>query len=218
MTVPSYCTPAQIKAEMPDLSSQMSTTYDALLTDMAAYASRLIDRYCGRQPGAFAADTDSVRYYDGGRTLEQWIDEIAAAPTTVAVAETGHADDASGSGGLYTTWAASDYRLWPYNAAAEMKPYRRMDIDLLYGTKATWYSFHKCVKVTGKWGYSTTANQPPEIGRATIATVVRWWMRAQQGFRDTGGVIELGKLVYTKSIDPEVEMLLGQAGLRRLTI
>lgn len=61
--------------------------------------------------------------------------------------------------------------------------------------------------------------RPPEIVvYASLVEAVRMWTEGRQGFADTGGIIELGQLRYTKGIDPRIEKMLYDAGLRRVTI
>src|SRR5512138_392139 len=110
-----YCTVAEIKAMMQD--NTWGATYDAILAILATRASRALDRFVGRANGAFYVTVDSTKYFDGSGGREQWIDELAATPTSVAVAETGALT-------TYTTWAATDYILWPYSST----PYLRLDV------------------------------------------------------------------------------------------
>lgn len=199
-----YVTTVEIMDAMPDV--EWKGSYEAFLSSLATRASRLIDRATGRAEGAFAADTDAVRYFDGSGHRTQWVDEIAAAPTAVAVDEAGNL--------TYTTWTATDYILWPYNAADEGRPYRRLDIDQMNGNKALWYAFPKGVKITAKWGYSTTP--PDDIKQAVIIQAVRWFKRAQQAYQDVGAIIELGQLRYVKQLDPDVAFIVEH--YRRVTI
>ncbi len=61
-----------------------------------------------------------------------------------------------------------------------------------------------------------TIYRPPElVKQATIAQALRWFKRGQQAFTDTGGIVELGTLLYTKKLDPEIETMLLDSGLRR---
>lgn len=53
------------------------------------------------------------------------------------------------------------------------------------------------------------------VQQATIMQALRWFKRGQQAFTDTGGVVELGTLLYTKKLDPEIETMLLDSGLRR---
>lgn len=208
-----YCTNTEIKAAMPD--GNWGSAYDTFLTALATRASRALDVYAKRKPGAFYVSADVTRHFDGNGGVELWIDELAAAPTSVAVAETGIIDSSAGSGGSYTTWAATDYLLYPYNALDEGKPYSRLDVDVMNGSKAMWYPFKKSVKVVGKFGYAAAI--PDFIKQAAIIQAARWFKRGQQGFVDTGAVVELGQMTYTQALDPDVAELAAKH-LKRVTI
>lgn len=197
MAVNDYCTTTEIKAIMPDTT--FGSGYDAALEALAKRASRAIDRYTNRKPGAFYVDADVTRYFDGSGKTELWIGELAAAPTTVQVAETG--DLAS-----LTSWASTDYLCWPYNALDDGQPYQRLDIDTLNGTKSTWHGFPKAIKIAGKFGYSATV--PHDVKQAAIIQAFRWFRRGQQAFSDTGAIVELGQLTYTKALDPDVALMI----------
>lgn len=211
MTINDYCTAAEVKAAMPD--GNWSTTYDVILASIATRASRAIDRFVMRAPGAFYVSADVTQYFNGNGTTKLRIGELAAAPTSVAVAETGIVDSSAGTGGSYTTYAATDYLLWPYNALNENEPYQRIDIDIYNGTRAMWYPFPKAVKIVGKFGYSATV--PDDVKQCAIIQSARWFKRGQQAFQDTGAVVELGQLRYTQKLDPDIAALFGF--LRRVT-
>lgn len=199
--MPNYCTVDDIKVTLGD--TEWDASYDRLLTRLTEAASRLIDRATGRDAGAYYAASDTTRYFDGSGRREQWIDELAAAPTSVSVAE-------SGDLGSYTAWVASDYIAWPYNDT----PILRLDVDQLYGTKSLWYHYPRSVCVVGKWGFS--AEPPAEVQMATVIQAVRWFKRGQQAFRDVGAIAELGQLSYVKALDPDVIEIIKH--LRRLTV
>ena len=207
MPINDYCTAAEIKAAMPD--GNWGTSYDTLLSILAARASRTIDRYTVRKPGAYKVDADVTRYYDGSGTIQQLIEELAAAPTSVAVAEGGDIKTP-----IYITWASTDYMLWPYNALDNGEPYTRLDIDDLNGSKSVWYRYPKAVKIVGKFGYS--AAPPDDVVQATIIQTARWFKRGQQAFQDTGAITELGQLTYTKALDPDVALTIDH--LRRIIV
>lgn len=196
MAVNNYCTVAEVKLGMPD--TDWGTTYDATIELLIKRASRELDRFTGRKPGAYFVDTDVVRYFTGSGKTELWIGELAAAPTTVQVAETGEL-------ATLTTWASTDYLCWPYNALDDGEPIRRLDIDVINGTKACWCAFPKAVKITGKFGFAATV--PDDIKQAAIVQVGRWFKRGQQAYQDTGAIVELGKLAYVKELDPTVAMM-----------
>ena len=195
-----YCTLAEAKAALPDTS--WSTAYDAILTALITRGSRAIDKLANYWPGAFFMSLDETRYFDGSGTRQQWVDHLAAVPTTVAVAETGITDTDAGSGGSYSTWLAADYMLWPRNALKNNEPYQRLDVDAFNGSKVAFYAFRRGVKVTGKFGYSTAI--PDDVKQAAIIQAIRWFKRGQQAYRDTGAIVELGQLTYTQALDPDV--------------
>jgi hypothetical protein len=201
-----YATYRDIEDHMPDVGWDAS--YEPVLTKLAERASRLIDDFLKREPGAFYVSTDTTRYFTGSGDAELWIGELAAAPTSLAVAETGTT--------TYTTWAATDYILWPYNALLEGLPYQRLDVDEVNGTKEYWVRYPKAVKIVGKFGFATAI--PEEIKEACVIQAVRWFKRSQQAFQDTAAIIELGQLRYTQRIDPDIQTILESPKFRRVTI
>ena len=118
-----YTTTALIKASLPSgaqtAAPSFGTGQDTHIGTLATRASRMIDRYCGRPDGYFYVSADVTNYYTGDGSMYLWIDDLAAAPTSLAMADGGVVDSGAGTGGTYTAWSASDYRLWPYNAANE---------------------------------------------------------------------------------------------------
>lgn len=198
-----YVTVVELKAAMPD--TQWGTSYDVILAALVTRASRALDTFTGRGDNEFAASADTIRYFDGQGDDAIWIGELSAVPTTVAVAEGGDVDGAGGTGGTYTTWAATDYLVWPRNALAQGRPILRLDIDIQNGTKAYFYPYPKSVKITGRWGYSTAA--PDIIKQATITQAARWFKRGQQAYQDTGAIEELSQLTYTQKLDPDVAQM-----------
>jgi len=193
-----YVTTAEFKAERPDTT--WGSTYDTLIASLCTRVSRYIDTLCLRPAGYFKAGTAAAKYFNGNGRQELWVDDMAAAPTIVAVAETGITDGAGGTGGSYTTWAATDYYCWPMNAAADGNPYTALVVDTINGSKAMWYGYPRGVKITAQWGGYTTV--PDDIHQVALAEVTRIYEKARQNYRDTGGIIELGKITYTKAIDP----------------
>ncbi len=197
MAINDYCTIAEVKAAIPD--ETWGSKYDVILPTLAKSASRLIDRHMGKKPGAFYVDADVTCYFDGSGTSELKIGELAAAPTSVAVSETGSLT-------AYTTWLATDYILYPLNALDAGRPYTKLVIDKLNGSKVVWYAYRKAVKIVGKFGFSTTV--PDDLKQVAIIQTFRWWKRGQQAFQDTGAITELGQLTYTKALDPDLVALL----------
>lgn len=195
MAVNEYCKVEDVKVAFPDYS--VGTKYDNAIERLVKTVSRLFDKYTGREPGAYFVDTDVIRYFEAFDSSDPdlLIDELAAAPTEVAVAEAGDITD-------YTVWASTNYILYPLNST----PYTELKVDILNGTKSNWPQFPKSIKITGKFGYATTV--PDEIKEACIIQLIRLLKRMQKGFADTGAIIELAKLTHTKALDPEVGLLI----------
>jgi len=200
-----YCTSAEVKAAMPD--GNWGATYDALIALLATRASRNIDRYTKREPGAYYVDTDTTRYFTAGGNVDLYIGELAASPTTVSIAEAGDLTD-------LTALAATDYFMNPPNALLEVMPYNFIELDTINGDWYYWPKFKKSVVIVGKFGYSATV--PDDVKQVAIVQCARWFKRGQQGFQDTGAIVELGQLKYTRRMDPEVEETISY--LRRVTV
>ena len=193
-----YVTVAEIKAGMPD--TDWGNSYDAFLKILATGVGRLLDRHLGLDPGSLLVDTDETRYYDGTGTSRQWIDPIAAVPTTVSM-------DLTGDQVTYTVISSSDYEMWPKNALQLGEPFYRMDMKLLANpTYYLWYSYPNSIKVTGKFGFYTEV--PGYVKQVATMQAIRWFKRAQQGFQDVGAIRELGQLQYVKGIDPDLQNFL----------
>lgn len=206
MATPDYCTAREIQAALPD--GNWGETYDDALAHCATRASRAIDAYLKRAPGAFAVSADTTRYFDGNRGTSLWPGEFIAV-TSLSVAELGDLTS-------YTLWAATNYVLWPYNAAADGVPYERIDIDTLYGTKTSFTGYRKAVKIIGKFGYSAVV--PDEVKAAAIIEAARLFKRGQAGYQDYGGSPTLGQVRVTADLDPQAMAILAAARFGRLTI
>lgn len=201
MPINDYAAAADIQAVLSNLdlsgTAANGQTYTSILTTLITRASRAIDKYTGRKPGAYYASADVTRYYDGpgyglynfaeggyfddrlhsgvSHYASLWIDELAAPPTQVAVAETGNVAN-------YNPWPSTDYFLWPYNAPDDGLPYLRLDLDILYGSHRTWLGFRRAVQVIGKFGYATTV--PDDINQAVITFAARLYKRGQLSYSD----------------------------------
>jgi hypothetical protein len=175
-----------------------------VMGNMVTVASRLIDAEFGRWAGFFYPTTDSVSfYYDGSDAECQEIDEFVSI-SAVAVAEQGGLSSSD-----YTSWTLNtDYIVKPHNYAAMSKPINELQIVDFNGVKAGFYGGQKSVMVTGIPGYSLT---PPDlIVQATKTQAVRWFLRAKQGWQDTGANSEFGQQQYKgmAELDSDVRAML----------
>ena len=199
-----YVTVSEIKADIPDspLFDVTDSTYDSVLGNMVTAASRLIDRYVGGWDNFFYPTTDAqTRYFDGSGEEQQYIDPMVSL-TSVAVSESGGRAVSD-----YTTWTNdTDFFVSPYNYASIGMPIMSLVIDNDAGSKGTWGTTRKGVKVTGVFGWSATP--PADIEQACKIQAVRWFMRAKQGYQDAGANQNLGEMYYMKELDPDVKTIL----------
>jgi hypothetical protein len=210
-----YCTTAELKAQIQKTGADADTIIAALISA----ASGMIDSFCNRPDGFVAASSASARTYSGSGTGIQMIDECTEI-TKVEVKD-------SPSDTTYTEWASTDYlkgRGDPHHDPDfAHTPYTWLMADPtgdydsftsgkflgLRGFRPVESSGGRrvpTVRVTAKWGYAATV--PPAIKEATIMQVARWYKRLQSAMADTVGNSEFGVLMYTKKLDPEIELIL----------
>jgi hypothetical protein len=197
-----YCTTTDVKAN-PDLgiSSTDITTYDVVLSALITQASRMIDEHLGRWPNFFSPSTDAAtRFYTAFDNLVLDIDE-AVSVTAVAVSEGGEVTSTG-----YTTWAATDYLLGPYNYAALGEPIRWIEVDTLNGSQFSFYGYPRGVSVTGIFGYSAAV--PETVKRACIAQVVFMFMQDKQAYQNQSAGGDVGSLFFNGDLHPLVKKLL----------
>ncbi len=189
---------------------------DPTLSGMITAASRAIDRYCGREAGFFVADdVASVRYYGGSGKPHQYIDTCVEI-TEVAVKGNALED-------TYTTWTDED-DYWTFSGDPEFPDFNSLPYTgLLVAPTGRYAKFtsgqwegrrgqtsSRTVKVTARWGYADVV--PADIERACIMLVTRWFNRQRGGMTDTLVSANLGRLVYTQKIDPDISLILGEGG------
>ena len=193
-------------ASLVDLKAAVGiddTDDDTELGYALAAASRAVDNHTGRQFGLIAAP--AVRYYSAFYDIERrrWvvrIDDLMS--TTGLVVRT---DD--GSEAFTTTLAAdTDYRLAPYNAAGDGRPWT----SLVAANGGALSRNPRTVEVTARWGWSSV---PAEVVQATLLQAGRLFKRKDAPFGIAGSP-ELGsELRLLDRVDPDVALLL--SGLRR---
>lgn len=196
---PDYLTTAELKTylRIGDVAD------DALLATCITDASRAVDFACNRQFGVLAAAT--ARYYT-------WYGEYIAARQALpiddlqSVTNLAVAVDTAGD----STWATTivngtDFDLWPWNAAADGKPWTHL---LLRGGITTLGSLPRAaraVRVTALFGW--TAVPKPVVG-ATTRQGARFFSRRNATF-GVAGSPELGSEVrLLDRLDPDVAVSL----------
>ena len=121
-----------------------STTYDTRLRQLLEAASRLIDRYCNRHFYVLA----STRKYDGNGGTELVVDDL------ISVTSLRTDDDLDRT--FETTWASTDYLLYPANAQPTNpwgRPYTGVHVDTDAGTEDVFTRGRQTVQIDGNWGY-----------------------------------------------------------------
>jgi hypothetical protein len=196
-------------AALSDLKAAVhitDTDDDAELMYALTAASRAVDNHTGRQFGK--ADTAVARYYSGYWDLERgrWsarIDDLM--DLTDLVVKTDAGDET-----FSTTLAIStDFRLAPYNAAADEMPWT----TLVAVSGGTFPTYPRTIEITAFWGWT---NVPDVVLQATLLQAARIFKRKDAPFGVTGSP-ELGSEVrLLERVDPDVAVLLSGLGRRRL--
>jgi hypothetical protein len=196
-----YASVAELRAEL----GKTDTGDDATLARLLDAATRNIDDACNR-PDGFVADTKATaRTYPGSNRGWLRIDECVSVDTVQVKPS---------SISAYEEWDDSDYltcagdeRFPDYNPLVKGKPITALRID----PNGDYSVFHRdgtypTVEVTAKWGYATLV--PPTVKTACIMQAVRWYKRLQSGMSDTLAGAEMGILMYTQALDPDIKRLL----------
>ncbi len=212
--------------ELRDRVGITQTTHDVVLAGLLDAAAEAMNAFCNRPRGFMADAVASARYYAGTGEAHLKIDECVEI-TTVAVKE-------SPTDSVFTAWTtpttnlASDgdwiaYSGGKHDPNFNDMPYSALMVDPTgdqavftsgrMGTSLGWPDSGErgtrsvpTVRVTAKWGHSVTVD--PNIREANVMQAARWYKRMSGSMSDTLASGELGMLVYTKSLDPDVQMIL----------
>lgn len=196
-----YATLAEFKARLAraGASAADDPTRDAVMEDVIEAASREVDSLTG---SFFYPTTAETRYVSAEASDRIDVDPLR----TITALRT----DADGDGVYETTWATTDYRLLPVNAATAGEPYTALAIRPLGR-----YGFPRgeaLVELVGDWGWATV---PHAVREATLILALRLWMRPTAPFGIAGST-ELGTATYIPGKDHDVLTLL--APYRRFVI
>lgn len=200
-----YCDLAELKEKLG--LSTANTANDVQLGQGIEAASRWIERYTGRR---FYGKAET-RYYTAQEGVEVYVDDL----TYVSELAT----DEDGDGTFETTWNATEYILWPYNADADGKPYTRVEMNANSGK--SFPGTRRGVRIAGTFGYvgttASTSGCPDPIHDATLLLAERLYKRKDAPLGVMGGNLQLGQeMVHIPSVssDPDIRDLL--APYRRL--
>src|ERR1051325_262461 len=123
-------------------------TYALMRLDLKALAAKAAWENLTDWTPWLKDSADVTRYYDpptmgGGRGRDLW---LGAGLLSITELRTGISPTSTGS----VLVLNQDYRLWPYNAAIEGKPYEMIEFAWSH------HGLPRSVSVTGKFGYSET--------------------------------------------------------------
>lgn len=166
-----YCTLNELKARL----GITDNADDTILENVIEAASRVIDSDCNTR--FYAAN--ETRYYSAEAHGLVTVDDLLSVSSLAT-------DDAL-DGTYSTTWAATDYQLYPFNST----PYREIRVKPA-GTKLFPISAYRgLIKVTGSFGYS--ASTPDAINEACLILSARYFKRKDAIFGILG-TPELGTI------------------------
>lgn len=199
-----YCQVDDVKLDLGD-QWVAGAKHDRALKAGIEIASRLIDEELGWENCHFAASDLAVvtRLYPGvvgsgyEKTVDRFLDDAGL------VVEVDESDD-----GVFVTWTKdTDFIIWPYNETYFTRVIVKDDSGKIIPAG------QQIVRVTGRLGGYTTP--PAIVKKAAIITVARWFKRGMQMYQDTGAVAEVGQLMYTKALDPDVKEILRRLPTRK---
>lgn len=165
MAIQDYTTAKAVKDRLRLYGSSTDTDAEqenAILSRMIAAASRAIDSWTLRK-----FYTESLTLYFAAEPPEQAssIFNTIAGATKLHLADhellsiTTLKTDEDGDGVYEVTWAATDYILEPWNAAALGKPYQSIAVNPSQG-RYYFPALPKSIEIVGTWGYSATVPEP----------------------------------------------------------
>lgn len=156
----SYLSREDFKNRLANLGSG-DTNDDAKIDLILQGVSQKIDQYCGRR----------FQPYTATRTFTADSSSILDVDDLLSITTLKHDED--GDGTYETTWASTDYLLWPFNAAVDERPYTQIRIAP-QGTKS-FPATPNGVQVVGTWGYRnsrvsavTTASEAIDASETAI--------------------------------------------------
>jgi hypothetical protein len=158
--------------------------------------SRSIDLLGPRRFWVNAADALETRYC----TVKKLIGGLFWLPDDV-VSITTLASDNDGDGTYEVTWAATDYKLGPPNAALDGWPYnyiRRLPLGLCWLPEG----IEDGIKIIGRFGFPAV---PAQITEACYLQSYRLYLRKTSPF-GVAGSADMGQVMVIPKLDPDIEL------------
>lgn len=164
---PAYCSVSDLK----DWLGISDSDDDAFLTIAAEAASRAIDDHCGRQFGLDTEPTERTYTAEWDAASGLWV-----VPIDDVMVVTGMSVDADLAGDLTFSSEVDSYRLWPFNAAENNRPYTKLWVNA--DSAAFPNRRMGRVKVTAQWGWLAV---PEAVENAAFVQAVIIHKRRERG-------------------------------------
>jgi len=196
-----YASIAELRQRLDPTGAETYTaTEDAVHGAILDAVSQAIGAWC--QDAFYLTATGTVRYLTA-----EWPD-LLVVPSLVSIDTGGLVTDDNGTGTYGTTWATTDYILWPDNAAAldPAQPYTEIHVDRR--DTGAGYTFptggQRGVRITGAWGWPAV---PPVVKEVCLLETLRLLQQSQ----GPSGVIAseaLGQFVIQPELHPTSRIML----------
>jgi hypothetical protein len=184
-------------ATIPNLKDEIGITDgidDPMLDRALDAASRWIDNKTGTR--FFTTAADETRYY----TLTGGDIGVFLCPDDI-LSVTSLYGDPNGDRLYSDTWAVTDFDLSPLGAT----PYTWIETAPSGNYRFT--SYRRGIKIVGRFGYSTLANCPADVIKATLMMAARLFKRKDAVF-GVMGMASMGQVQLQIPNDPDVADLL----------
>jgi hypothetical protein len=192
---PDYASLSDLKAFVGGIDD---TDDDVSLQAALSGASRAIDGFAGRQFGVLSAA--APRYYSGrwDSTSCRWVVDIDdLMSTTNLLVKT----DPSVEGTFDNTLTIdTDFRLAPFNAAADGRPWTA----IIAGSGVNLSGRLRSVQVTALWGWTAV---PSQIKTAALIQAARLFKRKDSPFGIAGSPEMGSEMRLLDRLDPDVKVL-----------
>src|SRR3990167_8438756 len=172
----------------------MGTSKDSIIERVVTAVSRSIDKHCRR----WFYGISGTRYYTPVDYRKLDIDDLGTSGSLTITT------DEDGDRTYETSWAATDFDLWPYNAA----PYMEVHVTP-QGNNAWPVKVAKSVKIAGVFGYQsgTSASAPTDVKKACLIQAQRLYDRVNSPYGVAGNAA-MGQLLQIAEVDPDVKLIL----------
>ncbi len=201
------------------------TNDDVMLAFAITAASRAIDHHCGRQFGALSVA--APRYYTPqiqevrparlrwAQNSGYWHRYIVAIDDLMTTTNLVVKSDPDGDGLFDTTLTLDvDYRLAPFNAAADALPWTYLvPILKANAVNGLWFpNLERSIQITALWGWTAV---PAVVTQACLIQAARFFMRRQAPFGVAGSPDLGSQLRLLSKLDPDVAVLLSSVRSQR---